>query len=210
MSVDPLAADYAAWSPYNYVMGNPIKLIDPDGRAPEQPDDIIILINRQGAKGNGHMALLIGDDDNGWTFISKNGRDDSDRDGNQDGTMLTGGKSKQTIIEGEFDTLEEALSDKSSRNYEEGYRLKTTPDQDEEAVEVAKDSAFEDYHVLSDNCADTCSEALESAGYNGGTSPSVFIAPTSGTAYKSETKHCLLYTSPSPRDLSTSRMPSSA
>ena len=26
----------------------------------------------------------------------------------------------------------------------------------------------------------------------------------------SESKHCLLYTSPSPRDLSTSRMPSSA
>ena len=27
---------------------------------------------------------------------------------------------------------------------------------------------------------------------------------------KEEPKHCLLYTSPSPRDLSTSRMPSSA
>ena len=28
--------------------------------------------------------------------------------------------------------------------------------------------------------------------------------------YKKQVKHCLLYTSPSPRDLSTSRMPSSA
>ena len=37
LSVDPLAADYAAWSPYNYVLGNPIMLIDPDGRAPGDP-----------------------------------------------------------------------------------------------------------------------------------------------------------------------------
>ena len=41
MSVDPLAESYASWSPYNYVMGNPILLVDPDGRAPEPPGAII-------------------------------------------------------------------------------------------------------------------------------------------------------------------------
>jgi len=30
--VDPLAEKYYAWSGYNYVLGNPVKLIDPDGR----------------------------------------------------------------------------------------------------------------------------------------------------------------------------------
>ena len=37
LGVDPLAADFASWSPYNYVLGNPIMLIDPDGRAPQFP-----------------------------------------------------------------------------------------------------------------------------------------------------------------------------
>jgi len=37
--VDPLAEDFASWSPYNYVLGNPISLVDPDGRA---PDNIVV------------------------------------------------------------------------------------------------------------------------------------------------------------------------
>ncbi len=31
LSLDPLAADYPSWSDYNYVLGNPVSLVDPDG-----------------------------------------------------------------------------------------------------------------------------------------------------------------------------------
>lgn len=34
LSVDPLADEYPSWSPYNYVMNNPVRLVDPDGAAP--------------------------------------------------------------------------------------------------------------------------------------------------------------------------------
>ena len=35
MGVDPLADDFPGWSPYNYVLNNPLILIDPTGNCPE-------------------------------------------------------------------------------------------------------------------------------------------------------------------------------
>ena len=52
--MDPLAADYAAWSPYNYVLGNPIIFIDPDGRTVDdrievdKGGDIVSIIRTEG------------------------------------------------------------------------------------------------------------------------------------------------------------------
>lgn len=34
-TVDPLAEKMPEWSTYNYTMGNPINLVDPDGRLPQ-------------------------------------------------------------------------------------------------------------------------------------------------------------------------------
>lgn len=35
LSVDPRAYDFTEWSPYNYVLANPVMLLDPDGEAPD-------------------------------------------------------------------------------------------------------------------------------------------------------------------------------
>ena len=44
--VDPLASDFAAWSPFSYSFNNPVRFVDPDGRAPE--DIILRLRDPQG------------------------------------------------------------------------------------------------------------------------------------------------------------------
>lgn len=41
LSLDPLAGDFPSLSPYNYVACNPIKLVDPDGRAPAYPTPLL-------------------------------------------------------------------------------------------------------------------------------------------------------------------------
>lgn len=42
MSVDPLAEKYPGWSPYNYTLNNPVRLVDPDGENPIVP--IVLLV----------------------------------------------------------------------------------------------------------------------------------------------------------------------
>lgn len=67
LSIDPLAIKYPGLSPFNFVDNSPIQAVDPDGR------DIIVLNDVHGANGAGHQAVLIGNDRDGWTYISKDG-----------------------------------------------------------------------------------------------------------------------------------------
>jgi RHS repeat-associated protein len=66
-SVDPLAEKFSGWSPYNYCLNNPSNVVDPDGK------DIIFIVDKEAASKNGHIAVLIGNEKTGWTYISMNG-----------------------------------------------------------------------------------------------------------------------------------------
>jgi hypothetical protein len=182
LSIDPLAAKYSQVSPYVYCINNPIKFVDPDGR------DIIVLNNTKGANvmgmNFGHMAVLIGNDKAGWTYVSKDGRAQSTNpnDRGQDGTLLGGGKSTQTIKnDGVFKTLEGALGSDLVKGFDQGFRIETSADQDAKATSVATESAKSDYNVITSNCADVATDALESTGKNGGT---IDVAVEIGTVVK--------------------------
>ena len=47
MSPDPLSEEFPSWSPYNMSFNNPVRYVDPDGRA---PTDIIGTFNKQTGK----------------------------------------------------------------------------------------------------------------------------------------------------------------
>jgi len=65
--VDPLIEDYPAWSPFNYVMGNPIRLIDPTGMSSEN-----------GGSGDDPIYVAQGPD---ATVTAKNGQHKMQQDG---------------------------------------------------------------------------------------------------------------------------------
>jgi RHS repeat-associated protein len=64
--VDPLAVGYAAFTPYHYTLNNPIRFIDPDGRA---PSDIIIRVRDD--QGKTYMELDYRNDGQLYTVDGK-------------------------------------------------------------------------------------------------------------------------------------------
>jgi hypothetical protein len=99
-SIDPLASKYPGISPYAFVANMPIVAIDPDGR------DIIVLSDKQAAGRAGHQAILIGNNKDGWTYISK--------DGSPDGKTSAAGK--PIFVVQKFNTIEDFRN--SPHNFE--------------------------------------------------------------------------------------------
>ncbi len=70
LSLDPLAADFAEWSAYNYVLGNPIIFIDPDGRNP-----IRVALKAMKALKKANKAWKKGEKFDGQKFLKEEGMD---------------------------------------------------------------------------------------------------------------------------------------
>ncbi len=149
LSVDPLTSKYSGWSPYNYVLNNPIRLIDVDGR---EPSDFIYLLNKfaPGSGGfafnlSGHSAVLIGDDITGWTLYNKTGA--NDEDGNANFEANASGEFPQ------FATLQD-FYDSRSDSYQHGIRVTTDAETDRKMKAEALRDLPSPYSVELNNCAD--------------------------------------------------------
>jgi len=67
-SPDPLSDEFPSWSPYNFVYNNPVRFVDPDGRAPV---DIIVT----GAESQNYVLQYLKDqfgNNHGYSFNSSN------------------------------------------------------------------------------------------------------------------------------------------
>lgn len=121
----------------------------------DSPKDIIVLNASEGASGMGHNAVVIGNDKDGYVYISKDGR--------ANGTLVSGGDSKSTVKT--FATKQEALDfAKTQYKFDNTLTIKTDKSQDFKAIANAFSEAKKGYHVIYNNCSDVISGALVGAG----------------------------------------------
>ena len=169
-TIDPLAEEFANWSPFSYSFNNPVRFTDPDGAAPE--DNIIIRINANDEDNYGHAAIAV---------------DEYDSDGNATGNVVVyevagspegDGEYKDAVIFGSgvdadyssrVVSKEEFLAE-SKEGYDGVVEIETTPTEDAAAHESLSETAENnvDYNPVSNNCSSYACQGLSAAGLTSG------------------------------------------
>jgi|GEM_PF-6136082 len=126
---------------YTYCHQSPIGALDPDG------NDVILLNDTTAAIGNQHVAVLVGNDKNGWYYYSKDGTDATNRSAY-------------------FFTYNDFKNEKSvSERFDRGYRVETSEKQDSKMQKYGDSNFNKPYSIVkndkssvgpskSENCAD--------------------------------------------------------
>ena len=159
---DPMAGKYLSMSPYNYCAGNPVSIIDAKG------DSTIVFLARDAAYLFGHIAVAVSSDDGSLIFWSRNGQiGDHEKKvfGKTVGHLNELGSSIPSVQEF-LDSEENTRKDKDDDRivYTEAYVIYTTEQQEKAIVESMSQSVPEDYHFLTNNCAEAVQEALSAGG----------------------------------------------
>jgi RHS repeat-associated protein len=160
-------------SPYLGMGNDPINAIDPDG------GDIIYLNDSKAVHGLGHAAVLIGNDKDGWRYVSMNGTGEGARAVGDSKNADLGNvgaswdeKKKKWIgndFRGRGLTAREVINavNTSNRNenhhYNRAIRIKTTTKEDKIAYQAAKKQAGgKTYGLCGSSCIDVPQEAFAS------------------------------------------------
>ncbi|MCB9234795.1 MAG: hypothetical protein H6581_24290 [Bacteroidia bacterium] len=138
--VDLMAEKYSVLSPFVFGANTPINAIDSDG------NDIIFIIDKEVVSGMGHIAVLIGSEEEGWRYVSINGTGEGasawGENKNADlGTLITDLEGK--LICDPFLAIDRAntINPLETHSYDFAKRMKTSIDEDEASLSKAKETA---------------------------------------------------------------------
>jgi len=167
LSVDPLAEEFPAWSPYNYTLQNPVRYVDPDGRAPQ---DFTILIAKDGAGGRGHMGAIIQDGNGNYYYVTMWAAENAGVS-KMASSGVNGGMNVQELKGARTmkDAIKMAKQDTGNSPYTDALTFETNSKQDqiiyEKTLQKAKNvnSGNDKYNVLTNNCTDGCERPIEDA-----------------------------------------------
>ncbi|WP_343571421.1 DUF6443 domain-containing protein [Sphingobacterium sp.] len=187
--VDPLSEKYFNHSPYNYVLNNPIDIVDPNGK------DIIILSygSPQIRHKTGHLAMLIGNNKDGWTYYSKDGDNGGettvDEKGNKyynDTFTVESFKSFEDFVsseyntfKGDYDDTKQGVKDKFAaserdkdgnikQRYERAFLMRSDKKTDERMKDVANATTKTDYDTFQNNCISNVEATLKIGNFKTG------------------------------------------
>jgi RHS repeat-associated protein len=150
-SIDPEGKRHPENSTYSSFDNNPNIYGDLNGK------DFIYLLDQDAVYGtgiSGHSAMLIGDDERGWTMFTKTGEN------NPDGTAVFYAIHYKTL--NDYVISNAQIQDDS--RIELGFRIKTTSEQDDEMFGTAMSFAQKPYELKGHNCADYVRMAAEAGG----------------------------------------------
>jgi len=127
--------------------------VEPDGR------DIIYLNDQDAVLGNGHVAMLIGNENDCWTYYSKDGKSES-----PDTEHTASGN----FIPKTYKSLEEFFSDKSVsgryRRYNRKIHIETSQTEDNNMKAYADANWDDKYNFAIENCSDLVVDTMMASG----------------------------------------------
>lgn len=137
---------------YAYVSEDPMNSVDPTGR------DAVVLTTDYFFLNWRHQAILVGNDDNGWLFTSREGYGQfraAPGGVYQDGAHTIGAS---------FPTLAAAMQSSLLERYTLNYRHAASPTQDRAIIDRIMTVVEHDYDFIFCNCGDLVRTALSAAG----------------------------------------------
>jgi len=164
IAIGTMASKYPSMSAYMYCAGNPVMMVDPDGR------DIIFIIDKEDANKEGHIAVLIGNEKKGWTYVSMNGTGDGakpwGKSKNADiGTKIVGTDGKIITDPKEAILRANNINPNEEHSYDSFKRVISSDKEDKNALNKANETAkAENYGIAGPgkSCIDVAQSAFES------------------------------------------------